>query len=383
MVNIRFLQRVLFAFFLNVSLLVAQDHLGINRIWAVDDCEKIRQDDLNHPLAQSSNNPVWNDKRVAIFGARNEIVAFQVVIESGKQGAKHVSVSLKSLVGPAYVIENVTNKRPLTSSVGKRIEIFREHYIRVTKRTRNPSMWWDGARPSDYYLGPIPDGLIPVEVGTDKGGAPFNIEAKQNQGVWVDIYIPRQTPPGQYKGDLEIRVQTDLVRTIPVELEVHNFDLPDSTHFHNFFFTFSEGISTKHGVRSFSPAYYSIEQEYYKMAHRHRMDLSFNQTVDSLDRRASGYYTGEFYTEAYGYDGPGVGVGNGTYSIGTYDQPSGRSSGFFPPTKTVWQTASDKWADWFEKNVPTTWVLRYMHDEPDSTKYSSIREKAGWIHTNP
>jgi hypothetical protein len=70
--------------------LIRTDVSGIQRIWAVDDGEKIKREDLQHPLADSSKNMVWDGEKIQIFGARNEIVAFQLIIEAGASGASDV-----------------------------------------------------------------------------------------------------------------------------------------------------------------------------------------------------------------------------------------------------------------------------------------------------
>lgn len=79
----------------------------IARIWAVDDCEKIQQDDLSNPLATDyANNKVWNGNRVNIFGGRNEIVGFQLIIEGGTAGASSVDVGLPNLTNGQYTMGN-------------------------------------------------------------------------------------------------------------------------------------------------------------------------------------------------------------------------------------------------------------------------------------
>ena len=55
---------------------------GISRVWVIDDGEKIKQDDINNPLATSSLNPVWNGKKISPFGAKNEIITFQIILQA-------------------------------------------------------------------------------------------------------------------------------------------------------------------------------------------------------------------------------------------------------------------------------------------------------------
>src|SRR5215813_14848499 len=69
-------------------------------IWAVSDGEKIERDDLNSPLKRA--NSVWaastpNGRRIKLFGARNEIIAFQLIVEAKERGIDSLSVSLREL----------------------------------------------------------------------------------------------------------------------------------------------------------------------------------------------------------------------------------------------------------------------------------------------
>src|SRR5262249_10211428 len=65
-------------------------------IWAVSDGEKIERDDVNSPLKRA--NSLWNGRVVKLFGARNEIIAFQLIVEAGGRGVEALSVSLRELV---------------------------------------------------------------------------------------------------------------------------------------------------------------------------------------------------------------------------------------------------------------------------------------------
>jgi hypothetical protein len=70
-----FIRRYFYVVGIIISFMSCNTPSGILRIWAVDDSEKIKQDDLENPLAISQNNAVWKDNTVYIFGARNEIIA--------------------------------------------------------------------------------------------------------------------------------------------------------------------------------------------------------------------------------------------------------------------------------------------------------------------
>jgi hypothetical protein len=56
---------------------------------AVSDGEKVGRDGLASPWRE--RNSAWDGRRVRVFGARNEIVAFQVIVESDAAGIKTLS----------------------------------------------------------------------------------------------------------------------------------------------------------------------------------------------------------------------------------------------------------------------------------------------------
>lgn len=180
------------------------------------------------------------------------------------------------------------------------------------------------------------------------------------------------------------------ISQLPVELEVYAFTLSDSTHFRNFFH-FEPVLLERHpGIKNNSAAYWTLFDKYMKLFHRHRMDLTDGRRKPAeFGTHLGDYYTGTAYTPARGYVGPGQGVGNGTYSIGTYDQfDSGHRSGFTPATREGWWHASDAWESWFRSNAPDVTRFKYMRDEPDfqadtAYAYSEIRRRAEWLRSNP
>ncbi len=361
----------------------------------MDDGEKVKRDDLAHWAAASSDNAVWDGTTIRLFGARNEIVAFQLILEARGSGAGDVNVLLDSLNGPGYTIANRSTNDDPFDFVGRHIELFLEQYINVTQRSLTGlAHAWSSARPlpDSDHLGWIPDALIPFQAtpGTADwiGGAPFAIGAGRNQGVWVDITIPRDAPPGTYRSTVRVTENGRQTFAVPLELQVYSFTLPDSTHFHNMFVV-KKPLLTRHpGITLGSQAYWQLFQKYMHLAHRHRMDLTDGQqTVADFDAQLKGYYTGTRYSPAFGYDGPGRGVGNTTYSIGTYDQPNnGRVSDFDPATREAWWAAADAWEGWFRNNAPDVVRFKYMIDEPDrdtAAFYPVIRERAGWLKANP
>src|ERR1044072_564855 len=69
---------------------------SVRTVWAVNDGEKVERDDLNNP--NKRENSAWDGQKVKIFGARNEIIAFQLIVEADKIGIERLTVALPQLV---------------------------------------------------------------------------------------------------------------------------------------------------------------------------------------------------------------------------------------------------------------------------------------------
>ena len=372
---------------------LGQSHLS--SVWAVDDGEKVRQNDLSYWAKSSAANEVWNGSSIGLFGAKNEIVAFQVILESANTSVDNVTVALDSLVNGGSVITNTGGAGDPTNFVGKHIELFVENYTNVTQRSPFDAGYGlanSRPLPDAAFLGPIPDALVPFEAPVKtpahgQGGAPFSISAGTNQGVWVDIYIPKNAVAGTYAGVVRVIESGVTTYRIPISLKVYGFALPDETHQRNFFSWSPDLLANRYGITCNTPEYWAMYRKFMNTAHRHRMNLvDGRQNVTNFDTHLGEYYTGTAYTAQNNYDGPGIGTGENTYSIGTYDQPnSGFVSGFYPNTQSAWQTAADQWETWFQNHAPQTLRFKYMDDEGDVNDpavVQAIKDKCTWIKTS-
>jgi hypothetical protein len=369
---------------------------GIERVWAVDDGEKIKQEDITNPLASDEKNSVWKNNAVNIFGGRNEIVAFQLIIQADASGAKNVNVTVSDLVNGNSVINGSgTGPADPFDYRGRNTELFTEHYLNMTKRS--PPLWFfsDSAAPSAYYSGWVPDCLIPFSATPGKGGAPFTIEANKNQAVWVDILIPKNASAGTYEGNATITSEGRPYKTIPVSLKVYDFTLPDSAHMKTMFGYSSGELARRHNVTRGSKEYLDLELKYNQLAHRHRFDLVMEVAdLDEMTKNYKRYFTGETYKADLNYAGPGENTGNTTFSIGYGgDFPEEYGGSREKMNKAEWWKGSDAWENWFISNAPGVERHKYLFpDEPDfkgpdnakgTGSIDTIKMQAKWTHTNP
>ncbi len=330
-------------------------------VWALDDGTKIKATDLDNPL--ESGNGVFdaNAPKVSIFAARNEIVSFQVILEGGAGATQNVGVSLES-IGP---IGNSGMTGQWDSwYVGRRIELFEEHYLNITTRSHDLA-WVPGsdAEPAEM-TGWIPDALIPLEART------LTVPAQRNQGVWIDIFVPSETPAGIYNGTLTVKIDGQACSLptcqLPVELQVLNATLPDTPTAKTMLF-FSGGDGDRDLMYSrysddpwgddFALAE-SMRMRHWKLGRRHRITMFIGEK-DAPDTYLQGRIEGTSFSSSAGYYGPGMGVGQGMYSIHTY-------GGTLTPQE------ANTWKNWFDIHGPGVEYFLYTMDEPDSGDFDTI-----------
>jgi hypothetical protein len=347
-------------------LLTSNANAGVRRIWAVNDGEKIERDATSHPA--SMRNSVWDGRVVRVFGARNEVVAFQVIVEGDARGIGALSVRLPMLVSAD---DRITYRAPSadpTDYVGRPIQIFTEHYMLVTSSSHASWVYERGSAsaPKDP-TGWKPVQLVPENARRGRGGVPVAVRARENQAIWIELYIDRARTPGMYRGTIEIRADT-VRRTVPIELEVFDFTLPDENSMHAMLFYSSDQPELYHGR--------NLDAEYHRLAHRHRVELVRaydEQTLPTVWDR----FSGADFTRERGYEGPGAGIGN-VLAPRTFYGP-GRD---FDDRQNAWKR-SDAWITFLRKRLPRAITFLYMPDEPHPQEYPRILALAGNIHSNP
>jgi Domain of unknown function (DUF4091) len=348
----------------------------IKYVWALGDGEKIFRDDHN-PRGRNGNF-TWDGKTIHLKGLYNEILAFQVIAETADSAATGIELSVGALVNNSS--GDVIGGSTLLYGTSGTIEVFTEHYLLVKDST--PPNWYYGspAAAPEKMKGWIPDALIPTDATPGLGGFPVDISANQNQGFWIDVHLPRDQKiciAGVYKTKVQLWQRGKIIKEIPLEVTLLPRYLPDENVTNVWVYT---GDVYKYFPTLSQP---QVDKMLKFEGHRHRIDvvggfdvnqISFNR--DSMDKYKP-WLNGEAYTPANGYRGPGEGVGEKLFPVGMYAAP------VMGTTKDAVQLQSDLWVEWFRKNAPKTTYFWYIIDEPDSTKYAWIKERSGWIKSNP
>ena len=262
---------------------------------------RIDQNPIPASFDYTHQNLAWQARtgRIHLVAARNEMLAYQLQIRGPAEG---VTVTASDLSGPAVIKSS------------KDIEVFKQWYVDVRTNSSNQDSTTAG-----YNLGTgwYADALVPVSAGGGFG-QPFRIPDTLNQipgqkwqGVWVDIYVPRDVPPGTYTGWVSVAGKGIGNRKLAVSLEVYNVTLSDD-------YACEVGLNNYGSIGG-----KGSEQRlrYYQMARRHRMAIhehyigakvegtgsQMRGLWDEYDAEMGKYFSGDAFTARYNYRGPGEG----------------------------------------------------------------------------
>lgn len=236
-------------------------------VWAIDDTQNVHpisgnllSEGLNvyvgHNPSQGTyrkNNPIWDaaTQTIKLVAGRNEFVAFQLVIEAGREDLHKVFVNPTDLLGSR---ERINSDRD--------IRLFKELYVCLN---------------GEWY----PDAIVPFQI---TGTTPFELPEysgllpeQRVQPIWVDIYVPHDLPPGSYTGQINI-LHANLFKLaiLNVELEVGGFTLPDKMGLDVDLMNYGS-LNVERGWPDLvvdGKRNRSIEREFFRMAHAHRMTFA-------------------------------------------------------------------------------------------------------------
>lgn len=336
-------------------------------IWAVGDGEKVEQDDLRHPLKQG--NQVWDGRRIKLFAARNEIIAFQLIVEAGNAGIHQLSAAFPRLQqqGGKGRISYAPPALDSSLSVGRSIQLFSVNYLNVERPTGASWYYRSKSALPDDPTGWKPVQLVPENARAGRGGFPLTVAPQRNQAIWIEIYTARDLPAGAYRGQVTVTLD-DRAHRIPVELEIFDFALPDANSLHAMIYYEPSQPELYHGR--------NLDASYHRFAHRQRVELVDAFGLQAV-KAAMNRFRGDAFTTAQGYAGPGEGVGN-RIAPATFYGP-GRE---FDDRASAWR-AADAWMTFLKEQIPEAITFLYLPDEPAPAQYARIRKIAENIHSNP
>lgn len=150
-------------------------------------------DSENNKILPESDPPTESADAVTVSAARGEYESFQLAVRPDADMSQ-VDFVWTALTGPAVI--------PADALLCRRIE-----YVDID-RPRGPF----------GHRGLNPDPL------TDR--LPVDVSAGLNQGFWFTLQVPRDSPAGDYRGELTLRADAQELVSVPLHLRVYDFELP-------------------------------------------------------------------------------------------------------------------------------------------------------------
>jgi hypothetical protein len=349
-------------------LLATPASAGVSTFWAVSDGERVERDDRAHPL--KARNAVWDGHTVRLAAARNEVVAFQVIVEADATGISTLSASLPELRrrGGTEAIAYAPPALDPSLSAGRPIQLFSVHYMNVTAESHADWAWKPGspAAPRDT-TGWKPVQLVPENARAGRGGFPLAVGPGRGQALWVEVYVGRDRPAGVYEGTLAVTAD-GRATAVPVELRVFDFAVPDES-----------SLPVMVYFEPDQPVLYqgrSLDAAFHRFAHRHRVELVHAYDKAKVEAHR-GRFDGSDFRKERGYEGPGEGVGNTIVPASFYGPGPA-----FQERQSAW-TRSDAWMAFMGRTLPKALTFLYLPDEPYPAQYPEVKRLAENVRSNP
>jgi hypothetical protein len=353
---------------LALLLAAAPAAAGVASVWAVGDGDKVARDAARSPLAKG--NAAWDGSTARIAAARNEIVAFQVIVEGDGSGIRALSAALPELRrrGGSERITYVPPAADPTLYADRRIQLFSVRDMNVTQETHASWAWTPGSPAAPKHtVGWQPVQLVPQNARAGRGGFPLAVPPGLLQAIWIEVYVGRELPAGTYDGTVTLTAD-GAKRSLPVELRVFAFTLPDAN-----------SLSAMVYYEPSQPELYqgrNLDPAYHRFAHRQRIELV--HAYDEARVQASrGRFDGTDFTAAAGYEGPGQGVGNTIVPVSFYG-----TGPEFEQRESAWKR-SDAWMEFVARTLPNSLTFLYLPDEPYPAQYPEVRRLADNVRSNP
>jgi len=217
------------------------------------------------------------------------------------------------------------------------------------------------------------------------------------QPVWITVFVPKDAPAGQYRGEATV-IAGQARATIPIELTVDPFTLPDQRHVLVTNWFTSGNIAKAHRVEPWSEAFWTVLARYAQdmAAHRQNVALAPWDLIDVVreaDRRlAFNYKRFDRFVEVFQRAGVADGieithVGGGSTGWGTdirfspvhaYDRKTGKSlalgpeEGLFPLLAALEKHLDER--GWLAK------AMIHIADEPCLLNLPSWKKASALVH---
>ena len=260
------------------------------------------QEEIRSYAGGPITNSVFDGNTIRTFGAHNEVVSINIVVDNNGPALPAVSVEFDRLNNGSYSLATTNSSaQNLFDWNNRPIEVFTVGYLpilglsriayelydetHVPEKMRRPFDNFQPAAPAvgrgvwedrPHHNKSYPDIAEPQEL---RGSVP--VASGESQSFWIDVYLPKNAPTGTLSGQVLVKVSAVVTQTIPIQIEVLGFELPDvpaaktMVHFAGGeiaerYFT---GINGGLVADAQDNSYRKIVDNHFKMAWRHSISM--------------------------------------------------------------------------------------------------------------
>jgi len=199
--------------------------------------------------------PSDTGSEVKVYAAKNEFEPFQIIVKPTSSG--NITVGIGDF------------------GSGITAEIYQVKYVNITQATDNLGK-----------TGAYPDPLFPLE-----NGASVSLAANENTSFWFSISVSETTTSGDYTANAAIGNVS-----IPVNLHVFNFAIPDELHVKSQMNFSHQAILTKYSVSGTEEEYWMYVDKMKQYFIDHRLTSSGPVWPTGITNHGGGY------NSSYSYD---------------------------------------------------------------------------------
>lgn len=302
--------------------------------------------------------PTTHGTAVRMTAARNEFEAAQIVV-CPREPMTGLTAKASPFAGPGGA-----------TIPTERIQLLRVAYVRASVPTDKLGL-------ADEW----PDPLPPFD-------APIDVEANRNQPLWLVVHVPADAAPGLYRGSVTLSAK-GFTATVPVELHVWDFALPDRPFTQSGFGLGVGRIAQYHGLKTeqdkrtvfakylqsfadhrispydpvpFDPIVYRFHPD----SDPPRCDVDFSKFDAAMEEAVRKYRVTSFMLHV-------PGMGSGTFHARHEGELQGHKAGS-PKYEAMMSSMLGQLQGHLEKKGWIDLAYVYWFDEPDPKDYAFVRD---------
>lgn len=313
----------------------------------------------------------WSQGAIALHGAKNETIAFQLILtKASQQAPATINLTLSDM--------HIAGVESTSAVDGFAQSTYSAFYHPID----NAGYTWGPPTSVLPWPDEYPDALIPTHNTCQRmqSNPDTSIVLAQsvgeNQSIWIDTYIDTTVEAGVYEQTLQLTLDDTQIQ-LPVTYTVHDTALPNKPSINAVGELYRTYILEGAGVDITQPQWRAMAHCYQRMAHQHRMvfiervpRLLSAEQLDAYSAIIDPMLSGELFTAERGYIGPGT---NTPVSIWRTPWPQNFDIRADLASDDIQQYRSLA-ASWDDQVVKNNWrntsYFAYIFDEVDGPEIS-------------